>query len=88
MKLKLQYNGFTLRNDTEFINRSPGAELFLREMNIPFIITTVGDREVLQYAEHPIIDVHWYSEHMYMDMARRYNCKFVVEGDKITVEFK
>lgn len=88
MKIKMQYNGFCMRKSTEFINRSPGAELFLMEMNIPFQIETVGEREVLSYAECPVIDVPWYSEHMYMDMARRYGCKFVVEGDKISVEFK
>ncbi|AXC39032.1 UNVERIFIED_ORG: hypothetical protein [Escherichia phage CMSTMSU] len=68
MKLKLQYNGFTLRNDTEFVNRSPVLSCFARDEH-SFVITTVGDREVLQYAEHPEIDVPWYSEHMYMDMA-------------------
>ena len=88
MKLKIQYNGFTLRTDTEFVNRSSGAELFLTEMNIPYEVKTVGDREVLEYAEHPEINVPWYSVHMFKDMAERYGCTFNVDANTVSVQFK
>lgn len=87
MKLKIEYSGFCMRKNTEFVNRTKGSELFFKEMQIPFVIETVGDREVLSYEEYTKVDVPWYSEHMYMDMAERYNCEFVIKPKTITIKF-
>ncbi|EON7637013.1 TPA: hypothetical protein OGU99_000676 [Escherichia coli] len=87
MKLKLNYHGFRLRDDVEFLRRTPGAELFLTEMGVPFKVEHIGDNDCLVYDNQPDINVPWYSEHMYIDMAARYNCTFEITSKGIAIQF-
>ena len=52
MLVHIPYNGFTMRDDTEFVHHTDGAEAFFKDHGIEFTLDTIGDQKVIRYHEN------------------------------------
>lgn len=88
MKIEIQCTSFNLRQDTETVKRTPGAELFFKDFNIEYEIVDIGGIERIQYHENKsTVVVGWHSVYMFAEMAERYNCTFEIKADKTLIKF-
>lgn len=88
MKVEIDYTSFNLRKDTESVKRTAGAELFMKDFNIPYEVVEIGGIERLQYhQDNGTVTVGWHSIYMFKEMAERYNCVFEVKADKTRIKF-
>lgn len=87
MKIKISYKAFRLSKETESVLKTDGSVQFMKDHQIPFEVIKVGDDEHLEYAECTSVDVPWYSAHMFKEMAKHYNCTFILDEDDIRISF-